>query len=128
MTVRRETTAGAFAAALLAVACRTAGGPGSPAVITDPTAEGRAVLARAVSAALGGVPVTLADDALTRTSTLIVERARLRDESGLPVAGRELGAPERFRLVRRGDGCFLVHERTGREVRLEGTSCAATGG
>jgi len=96
-----------------------------PAVISPVTAESRAELRRAVSRALDGAPVTLADDALTRESELLVERVRHRDAHGLPIAGRETGRPERFRLVRSGPHCVLVHEGTGRRATLADTGCRA---
>jgi hypothetical protein len=115
----------ALAAALLALgACRTAGARDLPAVIVNPTAHSRAALSRAVSASLGGAPVTLADDALTAQSDLVVERARARDARGLPANGRELAAPERFRLVKSGGDCVLVRERGGERVTLPATDCA----
>jgi len=116
----------AGAGALLSLAaCRTAKVRQElPAVVAEPGAQSRAELAAAVSAALGGVPVTLADDALTRESTLIVERARQRDPSGLPAQGRERGMPERFRLVKIGAECVLVHERSGQRFTLRETTCA----
>ncbi len=113
----------ACALAALLLACRTAR-PGVPAVILDPTQESRAALAEAVSAAVGGRNVTLAPDAFTRESTLVLERSRVRDPYGLPANGRELRAPERFRLVKEGGACVLVHERTGRRFTLAGTTCA----
>ena len=107
------------------VACRTASArPDVAAVVAEPGAESRAELAAAVGAALGGVPVRLSDDALTRESTLIVERARQRDPSGLPAQGRERGVPERFRLVKNGADCVLIHERTGQRFTLRETTCA----
>ena len=45
-------------------------------MLTTPTAESRAELVRTLSEALHGAPVTLADDALTRDGTLIIERTR----------------------------------------------------
>jgi hypothetical protein len=77
-----------------------------------------------MSDALGGVPVTLAEDALTRESTVVLERARHRDDRGLPVQGRELGAPERFQLVKSGADCVLVHERSGKRFTLKETACS----
>jgi hypothetical protein len=115
----------AVAIAAASLACRTVRPRHDvPAVIVDPTARSRAALARAVSAALGGAPVTLADDALTQESTLLVERARLRDPAGLPANGRRPGGPERFRLVKSGPECVLVHERDGSRFALEETACA----
>ena len=105
-------------------ACRTVHSrPDVPALIVNPTPQSRAALSHGVSAALGGAPVTLADDALTRASMLVVEHARLHDPSGLPANGRQLGAPERFQLVKSGAECVLVHERTGRRFALAATDC-----
>jgi hypothetical protein len=119
-----------LASTLLVAGCRTVRPEPRdvPALTVAPTDASRAALAAAVTAALHGAQVTLADDALTRSSTLIVERARQRDAVGLPVDGRVVAAPERFRLVKRGGACVLVHERTGREAVLESTTCVASGG
>ena len=95
-----------------------------PAVITNPTAGSRAELLRAVREATSGVSVSLAEDALTRDSTLILERVKPRDERGLPLDGRATGKPEQFRLVKHGSRCELVHERTGRRWTLISTTCS----
>jgi hypothetical protein len=94
-----------------------------PALIVNPTAESRAALVQTVRAALNGARVTLADEALTRESTLVIERTVRRDAAGRRVQGRELGLPERFRLVKSGGSCVLVHERTGRRSVLDHTQC-----
>jgi len=93
--------------------------------IVNPTAETRATLAKAVQSALDGATVTLAEDALTADSTLVIERAVRRDAKGLRIQGRELSPPERFRLVKSGGACVLVHERTGRRFPLVHTDCVA---
>lgn len=115
---------------LLAAACKSAPEPQRPAEgalarIVNPTPQSRAALAQAVRDALEGVPAMLADDALTRESTLIVERAAHRDPEGRRAQGRELGRPERFTLFKTGADCVLVHERTGRRLPLVATECAA---
>lgn len=97
--------------------------PDGPAVITHPTAASRAALELAVSRALGGVPVRLADDALTRDDQLIIGRAQARDASGLPLNGRELGRPQHFRLLRRGSRCILLHVESGKSSVLPDTTC-----
>ena len=112
-------------ACALWVGCRTAPArPDLPAVLVDPNPRSRAELMRAMSAALDGVPVTLADDALTRESTVLLERGRHRDEGGRPAQGREMGKPERFFLVKSGADCVLVHERTGKRFTLLETACS----
>jgi hypothetical protein len=98
-----------------------------PALISNPTPESRASLLQAVRSALNGAPVTLADDALTRESTLLIERAIRRDAARLRMQGREVSPPERFQLVKSGGACVLVHERTGRRFTLEHTSCVELG-
>ena len=97
-----------------------------PALITQPSDESRAELARVVSNALGGVRVTLADDALTRESAFTLERPRLRDESGMLLNGRELTRRvEHFSLLKVGGDCVLVHERSSQRWKLVHSSCVA---
>jgi hypothetical protein len=112
--------------ALVVVACRTVPSRRDvPAVIVNPTPQSRAALAAAVSEALNGAKVTLADDALTRTDSLIIEREQPRDPTGRPLDGRERGMPEHFQLVKSGDQCVLVHRRTERRFPLAGIACSA---
>jgi hypothetical protein len=103
-------------------ACAT--GRDLPAVLTQPTAESRAELVRTLSDALHGAPVTLADDALTRDGTLIIERIPPRTADGTPLSGRETGRPEHFRLMKNGSRCVLVHERTGKRWTLKAATCS----
>lgn len=96
---------------------------GAPAVITHPTAASHADLERAVSLALHGMHVRLADDALTRENLLIVARAEARDSRGLPLNGRQLERPQHFRLLRRRSQCVLVHVESGKARVLTHTTC-----
>jgi hypothetical protein len=95
-----------------------------PAVIVAPTAQSRDELQQAVSNTLNGAPVTLADDALTHDSTLIIERNQARDAKGVPLSGRELGRPEKFQLVKSGNDCILIHEASGKRWTLKHTTCS----
>ena len=65
--------------------------PDVPAHVNNPTAESRAELLRVVRDALNGSEVTLADDALTKDSLLIIEPKHL--------TGRDLRRPEHFRRM-----------------------------
>ena len=97
-----------------------------PALISNPTPQSRAELRRVLSAALGGAPVTIADDALTHTSVLIIERAVPRDGQGRPLnslTGRTLERPVRFHLVKAGNRCMLVREGSGGRWELTETMC-----
>ena len=88
-----------------------------PAQIIDPTPESRAELQHVVSSTLGGRAVTIADDALTEDSLLIIEPKYL--------TGRDLGKPDHFRLVLSDSRCVLVHEESNARIGLMETSCAA---
>jgi hypothetical protein len=113
------------AAPLLLCACETLSGQEwQPAVVTNPTAQSISELNRVVRDALHGVPVRLADDALTHDSALVVEHLLPRDAAGLPLNGRELGRPEHFRLVIHRSRCILIHEPTGQRRVLRFASCA----
>lgn len=97
--------------------------PGTPAVIVEPSAASRAALLSAVSDALGVANVTLADDALTRSSTLIIEHTRPRDAGGRQLNGRDLDRPQHFQLVQNGARCTLIHQESGKRMQLKQTVC-----
>jgi hypothetical protein len=124
--VTRVARPAVVALALALAACAARSAPRDvPALLVSPTAASRSELTRVVSRALGGAPVTLADDALTSDGTLIVERTPRRDAQGRLLVGRETGRPEHFRLVRSGSRCVLVLERTGKRYPLTAATCAA---
>jgi len=117
----------ALAAVAAVPACRASPAPPAvPARITPATAASRADLELAVRQALGGAPVRLAPDALTRGSLLIIGRAQARTVNGVALNGRELGRPQHFRLLMRGARCVLLHIETGRSRPLPHTSCRAS--
>ncbi len=123
---KRGLTFGACAAMALALAgcAPRSAQPEVPAVLTNPTREGRAELARVVSEAMQGAPVTLADDALTADGTLIVERAAPSAAKDMNLRGRDTGRPEHFQLFKCGSRCVLVHAGTGRRWHLESATCS----
>ena len=123
MTVAR--TLAVMVVALGTCGCGTLpAGSDLPAVIVGPTTQSRQELQQAVASTLNGAPVTLADDALTQDSTLIIERNQARDANGVPLSGRELGRPEKFQLVKSGKDCVLIHEASGKRWTLKHTTCS----
>ena len=112
----------AIALSLSSCAATSAGAEQRDAVIVTPTAASRASLQQAVSK-LVGQPVTLADDALTRASSLTIERTVARDPSGRRIEARETAMPQSVRLVRRGDACVLIHDASRAEVVLNDVAC-----
>jgi len=69
--------------------------------------------------------VTLAADALTDSSLLIIERAMPRSMDGSPAQGRTMEMPIQFRLVINGDDCILIDQRDESRHVLQDTSCIA---
>jgi hypothetical protein len=113
---------------MCASACASIAQPDSPARIVEPDAASRAELRDAVARALQRSDVTLADDALTRTSTLIIERTPARDATGQRLTGRDYDEPEQFQLVLNGKRCTLVRQATGQRYELRSTRCEPEGG
>jgi len=107
------------------VACQTvATAYDKPARITAPTDASRAALQQTVNAALHA-NVTLAEDALTASSLLIVEQAIPRSMDGSHAQGRTMEMPYQFRLVINGDDCILIDQRDESRHVLQDTSCVA---
>lgn len=114
-----------IALAAVAACATTSAAEDVPAIIVRSDTQSGTELQSAVSKALNRTSVTLADDALTHESTLIIEPVRLRDPKGSIAQGREMRMPELFRLVKSGHRCILIHERTGQRIELANTKCAA---
>jgi hypothetical protein len=96
-----------------------------PVIIDQPDAKSRLALQNAISKALGASYVVLADDALTRENTIIIEPTRVRNFEGQRLQGRETRMPEKFHLVRgkKKDECVLVFDRTGVRTTLVDAHC-----
>jgi hypothetical protein len=94
------------------------------AVIVDADAASRAALQQTVNAALH-TEVALADDALTDTSVLIIERQIPQSIEGSPAQGRTMEMPIQFRLVTDGTNCILVDQRDASRHILADTRCVA---
>lgn len=115
----------AFAAALLmgASACKNVNpGAEQAAMVINPTTASRAALQQAVNSELH-TEVLLADDALTETSLLIVERQTPRSIEGSPAQGRNMEMPIQFRLIKSGADCILIDQRDQSRTVLADTEC-----
>lgn len=112
-------------AGILSVAgCQTMNAGGDvPAVITGPDDKSRADLKAALAASFGGLDVVIADDALTQTSLLTIERGPHRTINNPSPGGRILADPFRFRLVKSGKDCVLIDLRDDSRHLLADTSC-----
>ena len=124
--MRNTTRVLAFiACAMTLTACKNvAPDADQAAVIVDPDAASRAALQHTVNTALH-TDVVLADDALTETSVLIVERKIPQSIEGSPAQGRNMEMPIQFRLVTDGTNCVLVDQRDASRHLLTNTRCVA---
>lgn len=95
----------------------------APAYVVNPTKESRTELKKAISKALNGIPVILADDALTKSSLLIIERRQHKDPQGNPIEMPKEERPRQFRLVKNKDRCILIDQSNGSRMELKQTIC-----
>lgn len=94
-----------------------------PALIVDPDDASRSALQATLSRLFGGYPVLIADDALTRSSLLVLESGPQKSADNLSAKGRVLEQPYRFRLVKNEDECVLIDLRDGSRHVLANTAC-----
>ncbi|MGL6160722.1 hypothetical protein [Microbulbifer sp.] len=115
---------------LLLTACSSQPAQGNPvpALRVDVSRESNVELERVVSEALHGAPVTLAEDAFTGESTLIIERNPPQNLQQRPLQGRDMDRPKKFRLLLSGERCWLERESDGERWELVQTKCVPAGG
>ncbi len=110
---------------LLSAGCQTMNaGADVPAVITAPDEASYAAVKAALADSFGGLDVLIADDALTRSSLLTIERGPHRTINNPSPDGRIITEPFRFRLVQNGDDCVLIDLRDDSRHVLADTDCA----
>jgi hypothetical protein len=111
--------------ALTVLGCQTlADTYDKPARIVNPDDASRAALQESVNKAFG-TNVTLADNALTDSSVLTIERSpRPTMENPNPL-GRNMEMPFQLRLVINGTDCVLIDQRDRSRYVLANTSCEA---
>lgn len=96
-----------------------------PALLTSTDTGAQAEITSAVSAALGGVPVTLSPTAFTQSSRLYIDQGALRNGQSRVQEGKMLGSPRRFELFRHGGDCFLAGPDTEVLTPLRHVQCKA---
>ena len=112
---------------LLAIlgACRTTAYSGdAPALITMPTDASHAALQNVVNTALN-TEVLIADDALTTSPVLTIERRAPASLQGQAATGRNMEPPIRFLLIINNSACILIDSRDESRHQLKGTTCKA---
>lgn len=94
-----------------------------PALLINPEPETLQEIERAVASATGGMNVTVAADALTQNSVLVIERGMQRGLDRPPELGRDPGRPYRFQLVINKSECMLLDQQTGEHWPLSDVEC-----
>jgi hypothetical protein len=95
------------------------------AVLVNPTEAVRTELRAALTEALGRAPVAIADDALTQTSVLVIERGPIKEPANRPLTGRTLDADvQRFQLIVNDGQCALLRASDGWRKALTQARCA----
>lgn len=113
-----------IAASAVLAGCQTMGaGADVPALIADPDDASRAALRAALADAFGGRDVVIADDALTTSSVLTIERAAHHTINNPTPGDRIITEPFRFRLVKRDEDCILIDPRDASRTVLADTQC-----
>jgi len=117
----------ASAACALAACQTTTSAPPAEAMLTESSAATTQMLSKAVSKALGGVDVKLANNVLMDSPTLTLETRIPQSMDGGRMVGamndRARPAPDRFTLMKEGRSCYLVHENTGQKLPLGSMKC-----
>ena len=111
--------------ALLTTGCQTMGSDADqPARIINPNDASRAALQSTINGILN-TEVTLASNALTDSSMLIIELSPPRTMQNPNPQGRIMDEPIQFRMVINGSDCILIDQRNGSRHVLQDTECAA---
>lgn len=95
------------------------------AVLSTTNSQVHQELVAAVTQLSGASKVLIGADELTKSSFLTLDRAKLKDASGLVMQGMEIEAPNVFKLVKNNGDCFLIHVKTGKRAQLKLAQCQA---
>src|SRR5690606_6247690 len=95
-----------------------------PAVLVQPDAAQQARIQAVIALALEAPAVSISAEALTTSSTLVIESEPMRRD-GQRLQGRVLGRPEHFQLLINGSRCMLLHVETQRRHALQEVRCRA---
>lgn len=93
------------------------------ALLLQASPEVQKELTETVAKVLGLKSVLLSAEDLTKSSYLPFDRVKIRDQNGLIMQGLETEKPQVFKLVKKGDSCWLLHLNTGSRSLLLKAQC-----
>jgi hypothetical protein len=95
------------------------------ALLLQASPEVQKELVETVAKMLGLKSVFLSAEDLTKSSYLPFDRVKLRDQNGLVMQGLETEKPQVFKLIKKGNSCWLLHLNTDRRELLSKIQCKA---
>jgi hypothetical protein len=96
-----------------------------PALLINSGVEVRQEISEAVIAMTGFSSVALADQDLTQSSELVIERKHQKTTGGDLIQGRDLELPHRFQLVSLAGQCWLLKQTMEQRSLLRKAQCRA---
>ena len=99
--------------------------PEQDALLLHASPEAQKELTATIAKMLGLKSVLVAAESLTKSSYLPFDRVKLRDQSGLMMQGLETEKPQVFKLVVKGNACWLLHLNSDKRELLVSVQCKA---
>ena len=99
--------------------------PEQDALLLHASPEAQKELTATIAKMLGLKSVLVAAESLTKSSYLPFDRVKLRDQSGLMMQGLETEKPQVFKLVMKGNACWLLHLNSDKRELLVSVQCKA---
>ena len=99
--------------------------PEQDALLLHASPEAQKELTATIAKMLGLKSVLVAAESLTKSSYLPFDRVKLRDQSGLMMQGLETEKPQVFKLVMKGNACWLLHLNSDKRDLLVSVQCKA---
>ena len=99
--------------------------PAVPARLQSPSTEARRQLREVTANFLGLSSVALAEDTLTKESQFVMSRTPHSDATGQLLQGRVIETGHIFRLILRGNECWLIYQNKEQLAKLSLAICVA---
>ena len=99
--------------------------PEQDALLLRASPEVQKELTATIAKMLGLKSVLVSAESLTKSSYLPFDRVKIRDQNGLMMQGLETEKPQVFKLMMKGDACWLLHLNSDKRELLVSAHCKA---
>ena len=93
------------------------------AIIKSISVSQKQAIESKISNWFGGLNITIAEDAFSKTASITIERKAKVDSRGLPIDGRHDNPVYSFTLLSDGEQCVLRNDQSGELTKLENVTC-----